>query len=470
MIKRLKPQSEFARNVLTLMTGTTIAQAIPIAIAPILTRIYSPEDFGILAFFTALVTILGAVANGRYEMAIMLPESDEDAINIAALGLIIAAIFSFIVFVAILVFESAIVSSVGNSEIEIWLMFIPFVVMMIGTLNVFNYLNTRKKQYKEIAHASVYRAVASASVQLSVGAVKAGAFGLISGQILSHIVANYFQIMAATREFSFSIVDRKGILLQAKRYINFPKFSMPAALVSAFNGNLPTIVLPMAYGLSLSGFFFLAYKILAMPVQIAGKSISNVFFQKISSEKDQISEHVSVVQKKLAIISAPFFVLLFIVLPDLFAFVFGEDWREAGVIAQILTPVLFFQFINFPTGNVMITMEKQKESLFWQSVMLLMKVVALGLMFIIEDYKVGIAIYSFVSVLGYVVFSYVNNYHAGVSSSVYVKHVLLEFFIAAFLLSLYTLITNIFSYGAVNFLIVFITFYYVYRFKVARLF
>ena len=96
MIQRLKPKSEFSKNVLTLMTGTTIAQAIPIAISPILTRIYTPEDFGVLALFVAITSIFGSIANGRYELAIMLPKKDENAINIFALGLIITFSMSFI--------------------------------------------------------------------------------------------------------------------------------------------------------------------------------------------------------------------------------------------------------------------------------------------------------------------------------------------------------------------------------------
>ena len=102
MINKLKPKSEFSRNVLTLMTGTTIAQAIPIAISPILTRIYTPEDFGILALFVAISTIFGSIANGRYELAIMLPKKDEDAINIFALGFIVNV--GFISFATALVF------------------------------------------------------------------------------------------------------------------------------------------------------------------------------------------------------------------------------------------------------------------------------------------------------------------------------------------------------------------------------
>ena len=104
MLNKLKPKSEFSKNVLTLMTGTTIAQAIPIAISPILTRIYTPEDFGVLALFVAITTIFGTIANGRYELAIMLPKKDEDAINIFALGFIITCFISLILLILVLIF------------------------------------------------------------------------------------------------------------------------------------------------------------------------------------------------------------------------------------------------------------------------------------------------------------------------------------------------------------------------------
>jgi len=103
MLTKLKPKSEFSRNVLTLMTGTTIAQAIPIAISPIVTRIYTPEDFGIFALFIAIITIFGSIANGRYELAIMLPKKDEDAINIFALGFIIISVMSLFLLILVVI-------------------------------------------------------------------------------------------------------------------------------------------------------------------------------------------------------------------------------------------------------------------------------------------------------------------------------------------------------------------------------
>ena len=99
-------KSEFNRNVLTLMTGTTIAQAIPIAITPILTRIYTPEDFGVFALFIAIASIFGTIVNGRYELAIMLTRKDEDAINIFALGFIITFVISLILLILVLVFNN----------------------------------------------------------------------------------------------------------------------------------------------------------------------------------------------------------------------------------------------------------------------------------------------------------------------------------------------------------------------------
>ena len=146
MIQRLKPKSEFSRNVLTLMTGTTIAQAIPIAISPILTRIYSPEDFGMLALFLALFSILSTIATGRYELAIMSPESDDEAKDIVFLSILVAIFVFFISTILIWFFDVEIAILLGNSEIKNWLYFIPFTVLSFGVYQSIDYwLNRQKK-------------------------------------------------------------------------------------------------------------------------------------------------------------------------------------------------------------------------------------------------------------------------------------------------------------------------------------
>ena len=73
--------SAFATDVLKLVTGTTFAQIIAVLASPLLTRLYGPEAFGFLALFTSITSIIGVIACMRYELAIMLPKTDEEAAN-----------------------------------------------------------------------------------------------------------------------------------------------------------------------------------------------------------------------------------------------------------------------------------------------------------------------------------------------------------------------------------------------------
>ena len=148
MVNNLKPKSEFSRNVLTLMTGTTIAQAIPIAISPILTRIYTPGDFGVFALFLAIIGVFSVVASGRYELALMLPRKEEDAINIFSLGTIIIFLLTIFLFLFIFLFHQYLVDMSQNEEIGYWLYFMPLAFFLIGIFNLLSYYNNRQKNYK----------------------------------------------------------------------------------------------------------------------------------------------------------------------------------------------------------------------------------------------------------------------------------------------------------------------------------
>ena len=154
MLDKLKEilnlKSEFSKNVLTLVTGTTIAQAIPIAISPILTRIYTPEDFGVLALFISITTILGTIANGRYELAIVLPKRDNNALELTALSIIITMGFSLLLVILVILFHDSLLSYLNNDRFSFWLYLIPLSVLLFSLFNILNYYHTRKKEYKTI--------------------------------------------------------------------------------------------------------------------------------------------------------------------------------------------------------------------------------------------------------------------------------------------------------------------------------
>ena len=349
MIQLLKPKSEFNRNILTLMTGSTIANAIPVVISPILTRIYSPEDFGLLALFVAIATIFGTIINGRYELAIMLPKKDEDAINIVALGLIIMSLITLILFVIVIIFNEKIGHLFNNKDIVIWLYIIPLSIFFIGLFNLLNYFNNRKKYYKDIAKANIIKSITLVIFQLVVGFIKEGAAGLISGQIASQMTANIKLFKNLMKDkLLLSKISKKKIFLVAKRYKEFPKFSIAGALANKATGNLTNILISIFYNISTLGYYSLVQRVLGVPSVLIGNSIGQVFFEEASKEKQLTGKAVKVFKstvKKLLIIGVPSFGILFFLVEDLFALVFGEGWRIAGSYAQIMIPVFFMGFI-----------------------------------------------------------------------------------------------------------------------------
>ncbi|KXJ59058.1 MAG: hypothetical protein AXW17_11905 [Colwellia sp. Phe_37] len=369
MIKRLKPQSDFSRNVLTLMTGTTIAQAIPIAITPILTRLYTPEDFGLLALFVSITAVLSSIANGRYELAIMLPEKDEDAINIAALGFLIAGFLSLFILAIVFVFNVEIINILASKEIGRWLYFVPLVVLMAGLYNVLNYLNIRKKLYKDIAKSNVYKSTAMATVQLVMGSMKAGSSGLILGKIISQIVANYRLAKNSLRSYDLPSVSMHKIVGLAKKYSKFPKYSMWAGLANTSSTHITSILITWAYNLSTLGFYSLTQRALGMPASLIAGSIGQVFFEEATKEKNisgQAKKAFENALKKLIYIGAPTFFALYWVVEKVFIIAFGQNWSVAGEYAQILVPLFFIRFFVSPLTMMNVIFDKNEVGMYWQ--------------------------------------------------------------------------------------------------------
>jgi O-antigen/teichoic acid export membrane protein len=352
------------------MTGTTIAQAIPIAISPVLTRIYTPEDFGILAIFTSITLIFGSIANGRYEIAIMLPEDNKKAINIFALGFIINLCLSFFLFLVVLIFNGSITNLIGNNEIRIWLYFTPLTVFFIGFFNLLNYFNNRLKNYKGIASATIYKSIAIAVIQLILGFLKKGPTGLISGQIISQFYGNLKLAKFILKDKALiSKINFSDIKSVAKKYKDFPKFSLLATLANSLSYSLFGLLISAIFSLVTLGFYSLVQRVLLMPSLLIGSSIGQVFYQEAMLEKQETGSVIVIFKKtlkKLILIGVPAFSFFFLIVEELFVIVFGEEWRVAGEYAAIVTPLFFVRFIVSVFTLIPIIYERVKIDLIFQ--------------------------------------------------------------------------------------------------------
>ena len=360
-------ENDFAKNIVTLLTGTTAAQVIPFAVSPILTRLYSPDDFGVLALFFSICSVLSVVAAGRYELSIVIPEKDDEAANIVALSVFVSVIFALFLQIIFAVFNSGIASLLGNESISFWLYFVPLVVFMMSLYNILRYFSIRIKDFKNVAVTRAVKSAAGAFIKLGLGFAGFISEGLVTGEIVSHFFGNTSLVRNVYRRKElFAGVDRAKMAKEAKKYSDFPKFSLPGALSNSLSLNLNSFFLTSLFSLAVLGQYALVNKAVSVPLTLIGSSVSDAYFQRAAQERNETgTAKKAFIQsaKYLLLIAVPVFFALFFFGEELFAFVFGESWRIAGSYAKILSFLVAVRLVAAPLSVTMSTFEKQRTSL-----------------------------------------------------------------------------------------------------------
>jgi O-antigen/teichoic acid export membrane protein len=400
--------SEFVRNTATLMTGTTLAQGLSFALYPVLTRLFTPDEFGLFALYASLVGIFGVIGTGRYEMAIMLPEKRKEALNLVGLSLFLSTAVSLLLLLIVLLFNQAIASILGNSQIAPWLYLFPLSVWLIGVYQSFNYWNNRQKKYKSIATSTVVQSSSMGAINLGSGFAGYGAGGLITGSIAGQFMAAalfvYYFIKGERK--SFHMIQKEAMTKLSRRYIKFPKFLIWSALLNTASLQLPVILLTRYFSSTVVGFYSLSHRTLSVPMALLGGSVAQVFFQKASENKDnpeRIREITFEIFKKLLLIGVlPIGIIMFYG-DYIFSFVFGSDWLIAGKYAQWLSIWILFNFISSPLSRLFAVLEKQQISLFVNIFLLAFRVtpIVVGAFFLAGSYQV-IVLYALVSTVFWV--------------------------------------------------------------------
>jgi O-antigen/teichoic acid export membrane protein len=392
MLKKYIPRSEFAINVLTLMTGTTIAQAIPVAISPILTRLYTPADFGMLSLFMSFVAIIAVVIAARYEFAIMLPKDDNDARNILVLALIICTSVSILSLVIIGVFNEPLSRMMGNPKIGNWLYWAPLTLFFTGVYQAFNLWSTRKKTFRNNAISRVSMASAIGGTQLLAGTAGLGAVGLVTGTITGQAVG---ALVISSRVIKYVIRNKKEISVQRmkanmKRYKSFPMVNAPHALIDTVQEQGVVFLINYFFTSTILGFYAFALRLLLGPLGLIGSSMNQVFYQKASdtfNNGQSLRPLVRSMYRKLLTIGLPLFTVLFFILPWLFGFVFGAKWKPAGEIGQYLLPWIFLNFLISPVSSLPLIVGKQKQAMLFSFVNIILKAAAILTGGYYHDYK-----------------------------------------------------------------------------------
>ena len=367
MFKRLR-QNRIINSIIILAGGTAFAQFLGIAALPLLTRLYTPTDFSVLAVYSSLLVLLGSVACLRYEIAIALPENDEEAKNLLCLSL--ASTFIFAVIVSILIsFDAELITSlIKQPAFKDYLWLLPIGICFLGCYNALQYWQIRNKQFKIIAKTKLTQSLSSIVIQFSTVFLSHSPLGLILGQISSSSAGIVSLSKHCMSRSFFKDINFKSLKKTAVTYKNFPKFSTWEALTNNGSMQIPVLIIA-AYAIGPeAGYLMLATKIFSAPVSLLGSSIAQVYLSEAAEayRTQKLYSLTVTITKNLFKIGFPILSLIGCLAPFLMPIVFGINWEKTGWIMAWMTPWFIMQFITSPvsmslhiTGNQKLALQLQ---------------------------------------------------------------------------------------------------------------
>lgn len=359
--------SEFISNVLKLVSGSVIAQILAVLLIPIITRLYTPEDYGLFSLILAITAIIAIFSSLSYQLAIMLPKEDEDAAHIVALCGILILISCLLTGIIIFLFANPMANILNSPDIEEYLWFTPIIVFFSAIFVVFTYWNSRRKRFGVYAVAQVVNSLSTKGIQIGLAIPSTSLFGLIFGYIIGNFCAVFVMLKGFHEDINlFREVTLKKILSLAVRYKKFPLYNSLATTANTISTQVTPILFAFFFGPTVVGYYAIALQVVSMPMQLIGNAIGQVFFQRASEENNKtgsIKKIVAELHQRLFILGIFPTILLMILGSRFFSFVFGNSWSVAGLYAAILAPWFLLVFITSPLSTLFTVLERLEITL-----------------------------------------------------------------------------------------------------------
>jgi O-antigen/teichoic acid export membrane protein len=371
LISTWLPDKGFRRNVIVLVGGTVLAQALSVVLSPVLTRLYTPDDLGLLASYSSIVGIALVIATLRYEMAIPLPEDDETAANLLVLTLLLIAGVSVSTGLAVWLFRDEIgLGSRGvATRVPFWSLSMG--VLLAGAYKALNYWAVRQGAFLDIARSKIGQGTGRALGQVGLGLLNLGPTGLIVGQLIGWSAA-IGGLVVLVFSCSGSFLRRMGyktIRRAASRYRALASFGTLADLFNAIGLRISPLLLVALFSAEVGGLFELSQRIMGMPVLLIGQAISQVYLKSASrlarERPDGLKRLFLRTSSRLLLVGTIPIVALGVGGACFFGRVFGERWTESGVFTRMLIPLYISQIVVSPLSQTLYILEHSGMFLAW---------------------------------------------------------------------------------------------------------
>ena len=361
LIAKLKgvTQSNFLRNIITVSGGQIGAALIPIATAPILSRLYPPESYGSLGTYMSYSVVLGTLGNWQYAQAIIIEKWESKA-----------RVLSRICFLACLL------TSLLAVPLSLWLAFrhdgllwflcLPFSTFLGGYAASLTALANRYSLYKRMALIAVLPALISVSLSISLGFLGYGVSGLFVGYLATQFCTFYlsYRLVRQKKTQVTAHISWRQIFAVLRRHRRFPLYTLPTAFMGSFTQNTPIYALDLLKAKHDAGLYIRANQLLSMPINLIGGAIAQVFQRRAAEEYAAHGTCRPIFNQSLKLLLlvalGPTVALAFFA-PNIFAWFLGPKWVDAGGMARILAPMLFLRLLCSPLSSVFNVAGAQKE-------------------------------------------------------------------------------------------------------------
>ena len=396
-------QSSGVRNFTKLLSANVVAQVIGLLVYPILTRLFSPDDFGLLNLFMSIGGVLVVLSTAEYYYAIVLPKYDRDANNVLGAGLL--WLLAVTALVAISALFSGPISALFNAPklaSFYWLM--PLYVLAIGAWNLLNYWYIRQRKYSSISRYQVSQNLFSAGGKLAFGYGGVMSGGMIYAVVIAPLLSLFTSLLRYRKQLSQSLrqITWTDVRQQAIEYRNFPCFVLPKSLINMLAGQMPVLLLTPFFGSKAVGFLSLALLLGYTPIGTVTRAIYQVMYQSTMNRVHHSLPIGDIFRKFIIFTSAlvlPVFAVLWFVLPDLTAWLLGAQWHLSGLYLRWMLPWLFVSLLSCSINYLFDVFMQQKWCLAFEIVLALLRIMGLAIGVWAGNFLLAVICYSLGTVL-----------------------------------------------------------------------
>lgn len=367
-------ENRLFRNILKLISGMGIGSAIGFMAAPIVTRLYTSSDFGMLAVFASLCALFYPFCTFKYTVAIPLHPNEIVGVNALAACLVILAVNTVILFTALFLYHSPILSLFSSEAIDSFWYYIPVAFLFSGLSDALSYYSIRYRDFSIIAKVTVVQKIIGALTKIGLGLLHFNVVGLLIGNILagSGGLSLYIRTYWRRLKDNASKVTTGKIRFVLKRYIEFPSYRLPSQILQNASSSIPVLYFAWQYGASVTGLISLAISMLSVPVGIVCTSVGKAFYGEIALLGRKNSPEIAALTVRIMIrllaVSIIPFTLVICFGPWIFRTFFGPEWAQSGIYARYLCLYLVFRFVYSPISDGIFNVFEQQKLLFWLEV------------------------------------------------------------------------------------------------------